>query len=337
MRIATPPPQLPGGVSRQASNTPILARPGGMQVTVQANMGQHIAAIQYIDVGLRHHNSTSAKIIGKRMAHFLMKYTAPTGKGTDAIPMGPMKSRIREDVGFAYAVKGDPNWEYAAYGLIENSYGKDKANEWYHDFKSRTQTNIDPNNPGKLDAEEKFDKMRKIPRKVDERAYNTIRRSGGDWRYPALSKGKAHPWLGIVSRDKREKLIKSRNKTIGLAKAGWLACFRLIGGRGFQGGKAGYGKQANWPKELKVPYALFGGTALGSVKGGVTKDGCKVTMTSNVRYADDALIPGAESRVLRLTESYMKMLFALRTKNMQKALNSRTQGKLGGYTISGLP
>jgi hypothetical protein len=283
--------------------------------------------VKYINTSMREHNTTAAVTVGKRASFLLMQYTKPVSSSSHDWPTKGMNEMIHQDASNAYKVRGEYGFGSAAYQLIKNSYGKDKADAWYRDFMSSgkdTSENFD--RAQRDDAMVQFEKLRKIPRKVDETRYNDIRRMGGGWRYPKPERGKEHPWLGVVTQDKRDKLEKSRRRSVGLAKAGWFATFKILGGRGLKGGKAGYGDrtaQTEWPSQIKVPYKLFGGMNIGGVQGGITKSGFRVTLNNKIRYADDAFIPDARSRVSKLVETYMKMIFDLRKKHMKEAMNKR--------------
>jgi hypothetical protein len=218
-----------------------------------------------------------------------------------------MESRIKVDIGNAYKSKGDKGWEKAAYGLIRDNYNEKKADAWYAEYKSGNQTM----------AIEQFDKFRKIPKRVSENTYNDARRGQPERRYPK-QKSNNHRWLGIALPESIATLAAKRKKTMGLAKSGWFACFKKLGGRGMKAGKAGWGEQATFPNELKSPYNKFGKESLGSVTVTITPKGYRATLTNKVKYADDAFTPGLRSKVSDLTKKYMKMIFDLRKKNMGK-------------------
>tara|TARA_R110001632_G_scaffold140699_1_gene256756 strand:+ start:6208 stop:7083 length:876 start_codon:yes stop_codon:yes gene_type:complete len=268
-----------------------------------------------IERGITREFGIVSKLASKRAAFFCQQYTLPAATKSNDWPFQKMSERIKEDVEAAYGSKSDYHWEWKAYKVIEEYKGKEKANEWWQLFRTGDQSSLDVDNPGKRDHETKFDRMR-FPsgvRTANEKKYIEYRKKN-NYKIP---RGRSAKVLGVTQEQSRNSLITKRQKTKGLAKAGWKACFHSAGGRGLDAGKMG-GTSRKWPSQLKVPYSKFGKMALGSTSIKHTQKGFRSVLRNEVDYMDEAFPDHMRDIAAKWTNRYMKIIFEQRKKHVGK-------------------
>jgi len=226
----------------------------------------------------------TGELAARRTAFFAMRSTLPFS-GDDPWPFKKMEGRIESDVEAGYFTKDDDGWEPKAYDLIKEHKGEKAAKRFWNAYKKRESDHFDPDDPsGVLVYERAFDRMRGIPRKADLPAYQKLRDKHG-----RTGMGKGVKPLGVLTSTNRKAFLKRRKKTMGLAKAGWLAVARGFGKREkFKIPKSGDARFV-WPKELRTPFRLFGGLSLGAATVVGSKDGYKFRIRNLVNYADEAM------------------------------------------------
>ena len=161
------------------------------------------------------------------------------------------------------------------------------------------------------DAEDKFRRMRKIPRRIKDRQYQDLRRENG---YRILHKD-TKP-LAFVNESSRKAYIKKRQRSAGLAKSGWYCAARTVGGR-----KMNYTDAKNeagrfvWPPEIRRVIGPFGGiSSLGSSSIHVAGLVGRFSVTNKVRHASDAMPDHLLDIAVRRARDAMRILFEQRTK-----------------------
>ena len=270
-----------------------------------------------IERGIQQEFYNVSKLASKMAAFFCQQYTLPAATKSKDWPFKKMSGRIKGDVETAYGSKSDSNWESKAYKVIEEYKGKEKANEWWHLYKTKSQSSLNMDNPGELDHETKFDKMR-FPqgsnvRVAKEEKYLNYRKQNNY----AIPRGKDARVLGMVSAQSRQSLINKRKMTMGLAKAGWKACFHSAGGRGLDAGEMG-GVKRKWPTKISVPYSKFGKMSLGSTGLQYTPRGFRAILRNKVDYMDNAFPDHMRDIATKWTNRYMKIIFEQRKKHVGK-------------------
>lgn len=243
----------------------------------------------------------------RHAAFTLTQYTLPKGDKGNQWKFTKMEKRIKEDIGSTYHTKGDDGWQNRAYQMIQNHLSEERAKRWWQSYKKGGS-----NEDGALDYETEFDKMRGIPRKTNEPEYLSYRKQNHN-KMPVKGSAK-HRSLGFVTTDKRNAFIKKRNKTMGLAKAGWYAVFKISGGRVRRKQSEAQGKET-WPKEINTPFRIFGGVSLGSLNTTFPATGFRVLMTNKVRYADEAINESLKNRACDIIGRHLKMMADLRLKH----------------------
>lgn len=264
---------------------------------------------------LRSAMENNARLTGRMAAFYCQQYTLPTDNKGGRWNFKKMEGRINADIENTYATKDDNGWEGAAYHLIMAHMSEEAAKSWYADFKRNPGGSFDPENPqnSAVDYETKFDRMRAIPRKVDDKEYLAYRK-GNNYEVPGKRKS-GHKLLGFVTPEKRKAFQNRRQKTKGLAKAGWKACFHALGGRGIGTETGLTGEKVQWPKEIGVPYRLFGGASLGTGTARATSQGFEGSVTNHVRHMDVAFPDHLKLNAAKWTKLYMKKIFDLKVKH----------------------
>ncbi len=261
----------------------------------------------------------NSKLVARMAAFQLQKSTLPeTFSMSFNKAIVKSAKRIEEDVKSAYTTKSDQGWQGIAFRLITDYINGDRAKKWYANYKSGGLSTFNERTGTHTDYEQDFDKMRKIPRKVDESDYLSYRKLN-DYKVPAIN-AKNHRSLGFVTEDKRKKLINKRLKTIGLAKAGWKACYHLAGGKGLNVSQLGSAGQNRFPSEINTPYNLFGKVSLGSISLSHNNTGYQGKLINNVRYIDDATNESFRATSSEIVSKYMKIIFDLRKKAIRPKL-----------------
>ena len=229
------------------------------------------------------------------------------------------QKRIEGDIKSAYTTKSDDGWQGVAFKLIMDYVNGDRAKKWYANYKSGGLSTFDERSGIYKDYEEEFNKMRGIPRKADESEYLAYRKSN-DYSVPT-NRSPNHKTLGFVTEDKRRKILNKRLKTIGLAKAGWKACYHLAGGKGLNVSQMGSEGQNKFPAEINTPYNLFGKESLGSISLSHSNTGYQGKLTNHVRYMDSATNELFVRTASEITAKYMKIIFELRKKAIRPKLS----------------
>lgn len=279
---------------------------------VIANVEPAIKKAKVVRIGTRSAMGTMVKGVAQRASYYLQQYTLPADSKGKRWNFERMRFRIADDIGATFATKEDAHWQGAAFQLIKEHMSEQKAKDWYHSYRSGDQSSFSSESPELMDYETKFDRMRKIPRQAREEEYLKYRKSNN---YKVPNSGQpSHKWLGFVTPDKRNALNKKRQKTKGLAKAGWKACFHAAGGRGLTVGQ-GEKTKGHWPPEIKVPYRIFGGRSLGTAVLSSEPSGYRGRLTNHVDYMGEALPLHMKDIAARWTEKYMRMVFELRMKH----------------------
>lgn len=257
----------------------------------------------------------------KRSAFYLMEYTLPVSNRGNAFPIAPLKSRIWNDVHKVYPSVGQERWTNSAYSLIEDNYSKQAAGRFLHDViayeKSGFELTLDDESGGasrrRKTPEEVFSSFRKVPRKTDDKAYSALLKA----KALPLKKGRklakdTRP-LAMVTEDKSAKLARARQKNAGLAKTGYYAISQSLGGQQNYRASASVEGQFVWPKECAAINRRIPG--LGSSTKQIGDNGGRVTITSHVRYADEALPEALKGIALRNAANAMRIIFEKRFKN----------------------
>jgi len=260
------------------------------------------------------------RLAGKRSAFYFMEYTTPVSTKANQWPMKAFNERVHADVKKAYPTKSDDRWKSSAYELIKAGYGEAKAGEFWHAVKSNSQDNFNPETgEGRNTAETIFDKIRnssvsKIKKKPDNAAYKALRDKHSIVRRRTLQLSKDTPPDGFLIDSRRDAFVKSRQKTIGLAKAGWYAADSKLGGqKNYTKARAEEGKFV-WPQPLRKLMNLFG-AGIGS--GFVSTSGAygRFEITNHVRYIWEALPDHLKEAAEKQSRNAMRIVFELRYKN----------------------
>lgn len=295
-----------------------------MIVTVTADVEKALKTFSRIRKDGKSSADAMAVATGKRAAYYGYQYTLPKNQRKAPPSYAKMASRISGNVKSAYGTKSDSDWGGKAYFLIKQAKGEKKAAKWLAQYKSNkweSENWEDTDTRDRTESPEgKFDKMRGIPRKMNEQEYLDYRKANG-YKVPHSPKNPAYKVLGFVSEDKRQKLIKSRQGTMGLAKNSWRAAFESLrsgGGRSLKVGRGGKLAEDRFPKEGSAVYRRFGGISMGGAKSSRTNDGYKGRVDSNIRYMDFAFPPRLQLDATRVLERYMKMVMDLRIKHSIK-------------------
>lgn len=258
------------------------------------------------------------RLAGKRTAFYYMEYTTPVSTKANQWPMKNFNERVANDVRKVYPTKSDSNWKRSAYWLIKNAYGEGEKSEqyrraWFEETKNGG-ANTEIESPEVI-----FDRIRnssvsKIKKKPDNAAYKAIRDKYSVVRRKTLQLSKKAPADGFLIDSRRDAFIKSRQKTIGLAKAGWYAADSALGGqKNYTKAKAEEGRFV-WPGQLRRLVGLFG---KGIGKGFVSTSGAygRFEITNSVRYIWEALPDHLKEAAEKQSRNAMRIVFELRYKN----------------------
>lgn len=260
------------------------------------------------------------RLAGKRTAFYYMEYTTPVSTKANQWPMVPFHERVASDVMKVYPTKSDDRWKSSAYELIKAGYGEAKAADFWHAVKTNAQENFDAETgEGRNTAEAIFDKIRnssvsKIKKKPDNAAYKAIRDKHSVVRRRTLQLSKEAPADGFLIDSRRDSFIKTRQATIGLAKAGWYACDTALGGqKNYTKARAEDGRFI-WPKQLRKLVNRFG-AGIGS--GFVSTSGAygRFEITNRIRYIWEALPDHLKESAEKQSRNAMRIVFELRYKN----------------------
>jgi len=254
------------------------------------------------------------KLAAKRFCHYAMEYTLPKSTAANPWPVHKLQDRIEIDIMRAYPTYSDEMWATSAYDLIAQHYTEEKAKDWWHEYRNKTQSNFDPENPSKIDAEETFNKMRKIPRRIKDGQYQDLRRKNGYARLPAKTKP-----LAFVNDSSRKAYIKKRQRSAGLAKSGWYCAARTVGGTmNYTRAKNEAGRFV-WPPEIRRVIGPFGGiSSLGASSIHVAGLVGRFSVTNKVRHASDAMPDHLLDIAVRRARDAMRILFEQRAKGAMK-------------------
>jgi hypothetical protein len=260
------------------------------------------------------------RLAGKRTAFYYMEYTTPVSTKANQWPMKNFNERVASDVRKVYPTKSDDRWKSSAYELIKQGYGEERAAEFWHAVKSNTQENFNAETgEGRNTAEAIFDKIRnssvsKIKKKPDNAAYKAIRDRYSVIRRRTRQLSKEAPADGFLLDARRDSFVKSRQATIGLAKAGWYAADSKLGGqKNYTKARAEEGRFV-WPGACRKLMNRFGG-GIGS--GFVSTSGAygRFEITNHVRYIWGALPDHLKEAAEKQSRNAMRIVFELRYKN----------------------
>lgn len=251
------------------------------------------------------------RLSAKRTAFYAMEYTLPVSTSGNAWPMAAMRGRIETDVKRAFPTKEDPRWASSAFDLIKDAHGEQRAKRWWYEH-NHPLLGPEPESgrsASRLTAEEQFDRMRKIKRRVDPKAYAALRNRDGRIKLPRDTKP-----LAFANAAARGRLMRERKETAGLAKTGWYAVSQALGGQ------QNYTKAANeagrfvWPKECRKIMNKFGG---GIGRGSVTYSSGRgeFSIVNAVRYIDYAFPDNLRDLAISNAKNAMRIVFELRFKN----------------------
>lgn len=262
--------------------------------------------------------ATDMTLTAKRACFYAMEYTLPKSTKGNAWPMAFFRERVESDVMKAYPSQSDKGWHSSAYKLIEQTYGKDRANEFFRAFKSRAEFSQEIESRRiTFTADVMFQKMRKIPRKTNNEAYAQLRNKHTVRRKKALQFAANTPPLAIVEKGRRDAFVRQRQSTIGLAKASWYAAFTSLmtkgAARNYTRAKAEEGRFI-WPTECRKLQNKFG-KGIGS--GFVSTTGAygRAEITSHISYIDEAFPEHLKEIAVNQTRNAMRIIFELRYKN----------------------
>ena len=290
-----------------------------MSFAVKLNVDKAMGKLRLIDDKFLKSMENDSKLVARMGAFQMHKSTLPeTFSMSWEKAIVKSKERVMSDVKSAYTTKSDDGWQGIAFKLIADYINMDRAKSWYANYKSGGLSTFDERSGTYKDYEEEFDRMRKIPRKTNEAEYLAYRKTNG-YKVPSY-RDPNHKTLGFVSDDKRRKMLNKRLKTIGLAKAGWKACYHLAGGKGLNVSQLGSEGQNRFPSQINTPYNLFGKASLGSISLSHNRTGYQGRLRNNVRYVGDALSESFVVTAAEMTERYMKIIFDLRKKAIRPKL-----------------
>ena len=277
-----------------------------MNVTIDTTVAQKKAQNAKRSLGERF--EAMGNLAARVAAYHMHQYTLPVSRSDQAWPFKKMGERIEADVKSVYWSKEDDGWQWGAYELIEDSKGKEAADEWWSKYRSGNQSGFDPENPEKLDYEDEFDRMRRgIPRSINESRYQSLRkRHNGQMPRRGSNDYEA---LGFVKQNTRNNFIKKRKRRMGLAKAGWFAVFLGLAHKNTIKVTGGKSEHANrrFPREIRKPFNLFGGLSLGAANILGTEKGYKFMIHNKVRYADEAIPETLFDKALAVTKRYIEI------------------------------
>ena len=256
----------------------------------------------------------------KRTAFYLMEYTLPISTRGKELPIEPLKSRIETDINKAFPSMSDRDWEYPAQRLINDFVSEKRANEFMYNYKSRGWENPKESfNPdtGEYSAsitatpEEDFKRIRGVPKRIDDKGYANLKRT----KSINLKTGRKLPKetrpLAMVDSSRRGNYIKKRQKNAGLAKTGWWAAAKSLGGQmNYTASKSEAGRFV-WPSALGQIARRISG--LGSSTKSLSNNGGNVTITSRVSYADEVL--PLKDTAMANAQNAMRIIFEKRFKN----------------------
>lgn len=257
------------------------------------------------------------RLAGKRAAFYLMENTLPRSSDGGSWPMANFEKRIDADVRKAFPAIGDTNWQASAYGLIQDSYSKDKADEFWRAHKSGAGDayDIDTRKKTIKSAESILQSARKVKRRIDPSGYSNLRKSKSVRRGRTLQLAADTKPLALVQPGQREGFARKRKATMGLAKAGYYAADTAFGGQ------RNYKKADNeagrfvWPSQLRRLQSKFG-TGIGNGRIFITAPGAGLWEVHNrVRYAKEAIPEALYNRAIQLGQNAMRVIFELRLKN----------------------
>lgn len=222
------------------------------------------------------------------------QYTQPVSAKSDW-PFGRMEKQIERDVRNAYPTKEDDNWQNKAFRVIGRELGEEPANRFWRAYKADTRQSGEDEDGDPSTHERIFDRLKGI-------------KSTNLDKYQAWRRAKNGP-LAVVAAGKRRAFLNQRQKTKGLAKAGWYAAHRLLGGRGTAVTRSSDGNAANvrkYSKQIAVPFRTFGGTSLARVRVGASRNGFTYSINNRVRHSSEAFLDH-KAIPERLAERYMKI------------------------------
>lgn len=254
----------------------------------------------------------------KRLAFYAMENMLPKSTQGKPWPLEPLKDRIRNDVSLVYPEVGQSNWMGDVYTLIEDNYSKEKANKFWHGYKSGVTGSgrFDADSGGfemaPFDVNAELAKLRKIPRKIDDKGYSatlkskSIKRNGarqlpGDTRAQAL-----------LRQGSAANYANKRAKRAGLAKTAWYSAALGLGGQvNYRASKFEEGKFV-WPSDcVRIHKANPG---IGSATKSITIQGGRIKLTNQLRYAKEAEFPGGIQLASERAKRAMEILFDKRMK-----------------------
>ncbi len=144
-----------------------------------------------------------------------------------------------------------------------------------------------------------------VPRRINRKAHKAARTGP----YGRVN-GNAIP-SALVNNRARENYIKKIQKRGGMAKAGWLAAAKGLGGRVRHGGGRSGGTRERFPAWVRKAGAR---RKLGRASVALSGSKVQITLTNSVRHIDDALLwtlqSNAENRAwLRFNNAMQKSMY----------------------------
>lgn len=257
---------------------------------------------------------------GKRMAFLAMQYTFPMAQGKPW-PVDALQGRIEEDIQRAYPSRTSPNWFVPAYALIEDAYGKKKADTFWLAYKSAEV------GTGKIDSQESLDIMRadeifnsarKVPRRTNETKHAELKKKsfglfGKAWRLNPMTRPQA-----MVNDANQATLIRKKRSVAGLAKAAWRAASNMLGGTQNYSQSENANNRFVWPKEASK--VIRGKSGLGS--GSVTNTFGKTvaTVTNHLSYAAYAFPDHMKSLAVDYARKSIRIYMETRFRHSTKSI-----------------
>jgi len=259
---------------------------------------------------------------GKRMAFLAMQYTLPMAQGKPW-PVEALQERIGDDIRHAYPSRSSPTWFVPAYSLIEDAYGKKKADAFWRAHMSAEF------GTGKIDSQESlnikredeiFDSARKVPRRTNESKHAELKKKsfglfGKAWRLNPKTRPQA-----MVNDANQQTLINKKRRLAGLAKAAWRQASETLGGTQNYSQAKNANNRFVWPKEASK--VIRGKNGIGSA--GISNAPGKTTVfvENKLSYANYAFPDHLKSLAVDYARKSIKIYMDLRFKNSARSINT---------------
>jgi len=252
---------------------------------------------------IREKNRKAGILAARVHAYHQFQYTMPASSQGDGWRFKEMAKRIKGDVERTHGVRWEEGWQWKAYQVLQDEKDERIAKNFWSKYMADTERASRLREKTGLDHKEYFERqrVRKVPAADKYLAY----RKANGYKIPRKPR-----ILGLVDREKRDKLVQSRQKTMGLAKAGWFAAAKHLKG----GYKVTRGADTNrrvFPKQVGLPFRIFGGMSLGKAKVVAGRNGYSYVVRNKVRYANDEHVTPewGRDKAVALTKRYMMIQF----------------------------